>query len=327
MELASLVDNLIGRQIEQWPLARDNYAALDRLAMRAIELPHGEVILQYNPERRRSSAARVDAASLAGRPCFLCPDNQPKDQDHIIWHGEGRQDYKIQVNPYPIFPRHLTIATLEHTPQAFFPPQRILHMLRLAEDLPDWVLFYNGPQSGASAPDHMHFQAAGKGYMPLPEQITAPALWTPINRIEATDDGFIGFTEQVDRPLFFIRAERAELAALYMARLQMAMRLARESDTAEEPLQNILCWNDDGFSNFIVFPRSKHRPDSYGEGKDQFLLSPAAADMAGFWCLCEEKDYKRLNDRLLQDFYDELCISHSTAMAIIDRFIMTHNNS
>lgn len=317
MTTAHLVDNLIERQLQQWPLARDNYAALEHVALRAVTLSGSEVILQHNSARRRSSAARVDAASLAGRPCFLCRENQPDEQEHIAW----RETYKIQINPYPIFPRHLTIASLSHTPQLLFPPERLNHLLDLAEELPEWVLFYNGPRAGASAPDHMHFQAACAGYMPLPEQALNPALWPEQALLESNDDGFIGFTRQLGRPLFLIRCERKELAGFYLARLQLAMRMALDHEP--EPMQNLLCWQTGEYTNVAVLPRVKHRPDCFGEETGQMLLSPGAVDMAGLWCIARKTDFDALTAERIQSLYDELCPDNAAIAAIVDKFYQT----
>ncbi len=316
MKLSEQIDALIDRQLRQWPLVRDNYATLERAALRSVSLAHSEVILQHNPERRRSSAARVDAASLAARPCFLCREHQPIEQETMEWGGA----YKIQVNPYPIFPLHLTIASLEHTPQRLL-PRRIDHMLQLAELLPDWVLFYNGPHCGASAPDHMHFQAGCKGFLPLCDEVLDPALWPDDERIEATGDGFIGMTQWLDRPLFFIRCERRELAGFYLARLQLAMMQA--SGSGGEPMQNLLCWQDSDYCNVVVFPRRKHRPDCYGEGEGQLLLSPASVDMGGVWACASRRDYDTLTASQLQALYNELCADNATLIRIIDHFYQT----
>lgn len=316
MKLNEQIDALIDRQLSQWPLVRDNYATLERAALRSVSLAHSEVILQHNPERRRSSAARVDAASLAARPCFLCREHQPIEQETVEWGGA----YKIQVNPYPIFPLHLTIASLEHTPQRLL-PRRIDHMLQLAELLPDWVLFYNGPHCGASAPDHMHFQAGCKGFLPLCDEVLDPTLWPDDERIEATGDGFIGMTQRLDRPLFFIRCERRELAGFYLARLQLAMMQA--SGSGDEPMQNLLCWQDSDYCNVVVFPRRKHRPDCYGEGEGQLLLSPASVDMGGVWACASRRDYDTLTASQLQALYDELCADNATLVCIIDHFYQT----
>ncbi|MCI6901878.1 MAG: DUF4922 domain-containing protein, partial [Bacteroidales bacterium] len=105
MNYTEEVNSLIERQMRNWQTVAQNYGALERVETRDLQLGGSTVVLQFNPERIRSSAAKVDAASLKARKCFLCSENQPQEQEMIPWHGK----YKIQVNPYPIFPRHLTI--------------------------------------------------------------------------------------------------------------------------------------------------------------------------------------------------------------------------
>ncbi len=166
MNYSKAVDRLIFRQLRDWDVAGRNYAALAGVTTRRIVLGESAVVLQFNPERRRSSAAAIDGKSLAGRKCFLCSENQPVKQKAVLWGDH----YKIQVNPYPIFKRHLTIADLSHEPQRI--ADRVGDMLSLAKDLPDFVVFYNGPQCGASAPDHAHFQAGAKGELPLCDELS-----------------------------------------------------------------------------------------------------------------------------------------------------------
>lgn len=318
MCLSEQIDALLERQLCSWSMLRDNYAALQQLPMRSVSLAHSEVILQYNPVRRRSSGARVDVASLAQRPCFLCRQHQPAEQEGVNWGGA----YKIQVNPYPIFPAHLTIASLDHVPQCL-EPRRIDQMLQLAQELPDWVLFYNGSRCGASAPDHMHFQAGCKGFLPLCDEVVDPSLWHDDELIEATSDGFIGFTKRLDRPMFFIRCESRPLASFYLARLQVAMMMAAGS--VAEPMQNVLCWVEGEYYNVVLFPRRKHRPECYGEGEGQFLLSPASVDLGGVWAIAVQRDYDTLSAAHLQAIIDELCADNATIVRIIDYFHQTRN--
>ena len=202
MNYSDETDSLISRQLLNWPLVARNYAALEHVSTRTLAVGGSRVVLQFNPERIRSSAASVDVASLKARKCFLCSENQPREQEMIDWHGL----YKIQVNPYPIFPRHLTIACLRHTPQLI--AGRIGHMLRLAADLPKFVLFYNGPRCGASAPDHMHFQAGNKGFMPLVDE----AADAPRHRVTELADCTLDLVDTLGRRFFIIDSGSVESA-------------------------------------------------------------------------------------------------------------------
>lgn len=310
--------DLIDRQLDNWKTVTDNYAALGRVSLRGFQLnERSEVVLQYNPERKRSSGAKMDAASIKARKCFLCSENQPLEQETIEWEGR----YKIQVNPYPIFPSHLTISAMEHTPQSI-EGRRIDDMLNLAHELSEFVLFYNGPRCGASAPDHMHFQAGNKGFMPLCDEVMDPSLWTPEHQLLSSKEGFLGYTSALGRNLFFIKASERVVASILFAKLQLAMLLASE-DYDNEPMQNVLCWSadEDGDYCVVVFPRSKHRPDCYGDGDGQMLISPASVDMGGVWAVPVEKDYNAITVGQVQAIYDELCMDNAGMVKIIETLI------
>ena len=307
------VEGLFQQQILDWPLLRVNYAALDNAQVRELTLCDSLILLQYNPERLRSSAARIDTESLASRPCFLCDENQPQEQETLLWGG-GR--YKIQVNPYPIFPKHFTIADTKHVFQSISNPERVDDLLKLAHDLPDYVIFYNGAKSGASAPDHFHFQAGTRSMLPLCAEVTNPAQWPESNILESCLDGFIGFNQLLGRFLFMIKTAEPALAGLYFARLQIAMMEAL--GIKEEPSQNLLCWYEDEEYYLVVFPRLKHRPSCYGEGEDQFALSPASVDMGGLWTVPIKANFDRLDASIIKEIYDELCLDNATAVSIID---------
>lgn len=313
--IARVVEELERRQRREWPLVRSNYDAVDNAQLRDLWLGESMVVLQHNPQRRASASASLDAASLAARPCFLCRDHQPVEQEAVEWGG-GR--YKIQVNPYPIFSRHLTISLTEHQPQSMTDPHRVEDMLALARDLPDYVLFYNGALCGASAPHHFHFQAAVKGVMPLCQEVMNPATWPDECLLEGTDDGFVGFSKRSGRFLFMIKTEQPVQAALYFARLQVAMMQA--TGVIAEPMQNILCWAEGDDLYLTVFPRRKHRPACYGTGPGQLLVSPGSTEMGGLWALAERKDFDTLTADVLQQLYDEVCVDNPMAVRMIECF-------
>lgn len=209
MDYSKAVDRLIAKQQRDWDLAGRNYEALGKATTRVLQVAQSSIVLQFNPERRRSSAAAIDEASLGRRQCFLCTEHQPARQKAILWGGH----YKIQVNPYPIFQRHLTIADLQHVPQRL--AGRVDDMLQLASSLQDYVVFYNGPQCGASAPDHAHFQAAGKGEMPLCDEV----LHATTCILADGDEGSIGLIDSLGRNLFSIETSTRRAAERYVLRL------------------------------------------------------------------------------------------------------------
>jgi len=309
MDYSKAIDRLFTRQLRDWDVAGRNYGALGNVDVRTLELGQATVTLQYNPERRRSSAAAIDKRSLASRACFLCSEHQPAKQKILLWGNH----YKIQVNPYPIFRRHLTIADLRHVPQRL--SDRVGNMLQLASTLPDFVIFYNGPQCGASAPDHAHFQAGAKGEMPLPEEL--PHATT--HMMAEGDEGFIGYVDTLGRSLFTIETTTLRAAMRYAQRL---LGMLPVPEGADEPMVNALCWWNmtDRVWHMAIFPRRKHRPSCYGEGEGKLLLSPGAVDMGGLWAVPERKDFDILTSETVQSLYDELCMNRHDLAAVINGF-------
>ena len=309
MDYSRTIEKLISRQMRDWDLAGANYAALASASTRSLQLGESTITLQFNPERRRSSAAALDKKSLARRKCFLCTENQPAKQKAVLWGDH----FKIQVNPYPIFKRHLTIADLHHEPQRF--AGRVGDMLQIAKALPDFVVFYNGPMCGASAPDHAHFQAGAKGEMPLPDEMNHATT----HLLADGDEGFIGFVDSLGRNLCTIETSTQRAAERYAMRL---LDLLPVPEGASEPMINALCWWDTTQRSWrlVIFPRRKHRPACYGEGEGRLLLSPGAVDMGGLWAVPERKDFDALMPETIQALYDELCMTRNELEPVITGF-------
>ena len=280
----------ITAQRAEWPLAARNFDALDGVEVRSIAMPGMDIKVQFNPARIVSSGAKVDARSLAERPCFLCDKNRPAEQRGIDWRG-----YTVLVNPFPIFPRHLTIPTVGHTPQRI--QGRVADMLALAAELPGYTVFYNGPRCGASAPDHMHFQAGNSDFLPIWQALDAASLRT------VADDGAgtrLSVCTALPVNVFVVDAATPEAGERMFDRLY---RVLPEGE--EEPMMNLLAAG----SRLVVVPRKRHRPSFYGtEGEGCMLLSPASVDMGGAFITPRREDFDRLDAQLLARVFDELCL-------------------
>ncbi len=312
MDYSVVVNRLIARQQRDWDLVGANYAALASAVTRTLQVGESTIVLQFNPERRRSSAAAIDKQSLANRDCFLCSEHQPAKQKTVLWGDH----YKIQVNPYPIFKRHLTIADLRHVPQRL--SGRVGDMLSIAKALPEFVVFYNGPQCGASAPDHAHFQAGAKGEMPLLDELAHATT----HLLADGDEGFIGYVDTLGRSLFTIETSTQRAAERYALRLLDSLPVPKE---AYEPMVNALCWwnQTNRLWHLVIFPRHKHRPACYGEGEGRLLLSPGAVDMGGLWAVPEQSDFETLTPEMIQAMYNELCMTRKDLTPVITGF--THH--
>lgn len=293
------INKFIAEQLAEWPMAGANFAALESVRTKDVAMPGGwNVRVQFNPARIRSSGAKVDAKTIAERKCFLCEANRPAEQRGLAALGR----YTVLVNPFPIFPRHLTIPATDHTRQTI--ADRVADMWRLARELDEYTVFYNGPRCGASAPDHMHFQAGNSDFLTLPQALQDTELETI-----AADGGDNVLALSAALPLrsFVIDADSPEAAERLFDRLLEAMPVA-EGDY--EPMLNVLAHATPGGVRIIVIPRKRHRPSFYGtEGAGTMLLSPASVDLGGVFITPLEKDFEALDAATVQRVLNELCLT------------------
>jgi hypothetical protein len=299
MTLQQRADILFEDQKTSWPLLGANWEMLGGALLKQFDFDGFTIRVQCNPKRIISSAAKVDTVSIQNRSCFLCAKNRPPEEKQV-WFDN---DYEILCNPFPIFREHFTIAKADHTPQVIEP--EFGRLLELSRALPDLALFYNAPNCGASAPDHMHFQAGNRGFMPIEEQISS------IKKQFGTvllDRSGIEVTAVADglRRFYVIESESKELLEEFGAG---AFRFLRELQSGEEPMINMLSFYREGWQ-LMLFPRHLHRPWQYfEEGEKNILLSPASVDMGGALITPLEKDFQKITKEDIEDIFAQVTFS------------------
>ncbi len=279
-------------------MLHDGWKALDNSATREIACKGFSVLVQYNPKRIVSTGAKIDEQSIRERECFLCPEHLPPEQKGILY----RDKFLILGNPIPIFHQHLTVALREHAPQAFEP--FIEDFLALSAALsPALTIFYNGPRCGASAPDHMHFQACTSGVIPAERDImdkTKKLLLKTVNGVTFST------VKNYGRGVIVIESEDLKNCALMICRCINVMQ--ELCNDPEEPMMNVLSLFYEKKWSVIVFPRRKHRPSVYF-ADDRVVISPAAVDMGGFIVTPVEKDFRNIEASLIESIYHEVGVS------------------
>jgi len=301
------IHKFVGDQLSRWPLACDNFRALKNVQVREVEVGGLKVKLQFNPARMVSSAAKLNKEDIAKRRCFLCRENRPAEQIMMKFEGRKGKKYHILVNPYPIFQDHLVIAMNRHTDQSIW--QRYVDMLDLARKYPDFTFFYNGPRSGASAPDHHHFQGAPEGLMPLENDVDAliAAGSKELEYLTSVHDADLYQYRKFTRGIFVLRAQTAKSAAKMLYRL---LDCADIPEGENEPLINLFTYYRDGEFRSIIIFRSRHRSHHYfSEGPDHLTMSPGCADMAGVFIVPVEEEFARITPELLEEMLDEVTVT------------------
>ena len=303
----SPLQRFFNRQLEKWEDARQRYHDLRSAKTRELAVGTYSIQVQWNPARMVSTGAKMDQKTIAERPCFLCEKNRPKEQ--IKKEVDGQ--YELLVNPFPILQQHFTIPSLKHQPQRILESYGEIH--KLLEEYPEMMVFYNGPQCGASAPDHAHFQAGTSGLLPLQKS------WQRLSRnltllISLNDDEDISLIDDYPCTALLIRSRSQYGDEQLFRRLYEALPAVEP-----EPMMNIVSWrsNDDFLS--VVFPRTKHRPDCYyKEGNEQFIISPGALDMAGLIITPRQEDYERLTPEMALSILDEITLKGEPLQQFID---------
>ena len=279
----SSISRFFNRQLEMWEDARHRFRDLKHVEVRQLS---DQLKVQFNPARIVSTGAKIDKHTLGERPCFLCERNRPKEQMTKLIDDH----FQLLVNPFPILPVHFTIPATKHQPQSIYRHYGEMHrLLSLHSEL---MVFYNGPKCGASAPDHLHFQAGTSGVLPLQTN------WQRLSRsltdvISLNDEEKISVLSDFLVPAFVIISKSEDSDEELFHRLYRSMPMRGDES---EPMMNIIAWRKGDEFISVVIPREKHRPDAYfAEGEAQMMVSPGALDMAGLIITPREEDFSKIN--------------------------------
>lgn len=280
------IKNFFDTQLAAWELARRNCSDLQRAELREGVWQDCRLAVQFNPARMVSTGAAIDRKTIEQRPCFLCAKNRPPEQVAVPMLGH----YELLVNPFPILPLHFTLPSTLHEPQHI--RTTFIDMMRMTALLPGLFLFYNGPRCGASAPDHLHFQAGQRGIVPVERDFGL--LYRP----KGCGEGVFPLCGYVVNG-WVIVAKSAEESEKLFGTLYDTMPQDNERG---EPMMNVLAWYEEEEGTYIslILPRCKHRPDCYwAEGVEKCLVSPGALDMGGLVITPRKEDFERMTPERL----------------------------
>lgn len=298
------IEDFFQSEKKNWPDAAARYEALSGVQTKSLAKEQKLSTLnsqlstftaQWNPARIVSTGADVSKQALQKRPCFLCDSNRPTEQ-HAL---PVLQQYQLLVNPYPILPRHFTIPTREHTPQTI--KGHFQDLFKIAQKMPDYMVFYNGPMCGASCPDHMHLQAGSRGIAPLERNWCS--IYEP--KLKPYAEGISILTDYAC-PVLVIRTGKVEEATSCFERIYNALPI---HEGENEPRINIVCWKQTDKVVTLVFPRAKHRPACYtAQGEKQLLISPGALDMCGLLITPREEDFRKITCEMAANILREVSL-------------------
>jgi hypothetical protein len=313
--LIDRVGGLIEHQKKTWPMLAQGYSAYSAIGSKRIESEASAIVVQHNPRRVGSTGASVDRASVEARKCFLCPDALPPEEKGIAYG-----DLIILCNPFPVLDRHLSIVHRDHIEQKI--AGNLETLLALAADLsPEYFVLYNGPQCGASAPDHLHFQACSRALLPIEETVRGSnEEAAPHCSVceESSIQGLEVFTindcgrsvivfggSNLDEVAGWVEATLAELSA---------------GSPDIEPMVNLICTYERRRWTVYLFPRARHRPAFfYAEGADRLLVSPGAIDMAGVMVVPEREHFDKIGATEVRTIFSEVSLTETEVNEVTER--------
>jgi hypothetical protein len=277
------LEELFKRQAQAWPQFARGLEGLARSKTRPIRIDWFDIFVRHIPHRVGSTTAAVDRESVAKRPCFLCGGNLPPEEEGMRFD----EDFTIYCNPFPIVDHHLTIAHREHGLQRI--ANQFGNMLDLAAALPGYFVIYNGPECGASAPDHLHFQAGSRVLLPIEKDTAALTDVTVPN---------------YGRKVFLFRGR--DRSAL-IDRMDSAIDLlAKTTGKRPEPLVNIAVFHERAQWVTYLFPRGKHRPEVFHSG--ELTVSPASIDLCGIFVVPLEHDFEKITGDAIAAIFREVTL-------------------
>ena len=296
---------MFSRELELRGRAFVNYGALDQVEVKDMTIDGFPAKLFFNPARVRSVMADVSPEALKKRACFLCPDGLEPLQLTTVWDSPTGQTYFIRVNPFPIFNHHFTISSAIHERQTFAPHME--SMLHLAQAMPEMSIFYNGPMCGASAPDHMHFQAVPRHSMPIEDHFDTNYA----NAVLVQESDLQSHLAALEKVL--------SMASIPENASQTGSLTAGASRTEEwEPRWNIISWYEPASSpnsliasspkfNTIVFFRRESRPQCFfAPENERILFSPGTVEMGGIGIVANQESFDRITPEVLRSMIQEV---------------------
>ncbi|HEX9251007.1 MAG TPA: DUF4922 domain-containing protein [Ignavibacteriaceae bacterium] len=298
-------------QSEEWSMLNTGFKSLETVRLKSFQFEGYKIKAQFNAGRMTSTSAKVDPKSISERKCFLCKESLPSEQRGVLYNNE----YIILCNPFPIFPTHFTLTHKEHQPQRII--DTFPDMLDLSKDLSKhYTVIYNGPRCGASAPDHLHFQAGNKFFMPIDDDFHQIKNEYGKKIFEDDDLSFYAIDDKVRK---FISIESIDKKIIINTFNRFYETYSELIDEAQEPMMNLVSFYEEEYGwRVIIFLRAKHRPAVFfAEDENKMLVSPAAIDLGGVCVFPREEDFNRITKKQITEIFKEVFIDEKKLKSLV----------
>ena len=300
-----------------WPMLAVGYKSLETIKSKSFQFDGFKIKVQFNAGRITSTSAKVDPKSISERKCFLCSENLPGEQKGILYNDK----YIILCNPFPIFPEHFTLTYKKHEPQRII--DTFIDMLDLSKDISKYYsVIYNGPRCGASAPDHLHFQAGNKFFMPIDDEFHQ--IKNEYGKVIYENDN-LSFYAIDDGVRKFVSIESLDKQLVVNTFNKFYKTYSELLNEEQEPMINLISFYEEEFGwRVIIFLRAKHRPAVFfAEDETKMLVSPAAIDLGGVCVFPRETDFNRINKEMIENVFKEVFIEEKMFEVVLQKLKLT----
>ena len=298
-------------QKEQWPMLNAGFKSLETVKSKSFQFDGYKIKAQFNAGRMTSTSAKVDPKSISERKCFLCRENLPEEQRGILYNDK----YIILCNPFPIFSTHFTLTHKVHQPQRII--DTFSEMLDLSKDLSRYyTVIYNGPRCGASAPDHLHFQAGNKSFMPIDDEFHQ--IKNEYGKVIYEDDelSFYAIDDGIRKFISIESIDKEIIVNTFNKFYNIYSELMNEE---QEPMINLVSFYEEEYGwRVIIFLRAKHRPAVFfAEDDSKMLVSPAAIDLGGVCVFPRQEDFNRITKEQITEIFKEVFIDQNKLKSLV----------
>ncbi len=181
-------------------------------------------------------------------------------------------------------------------------------MLDLSKDLSKYYsVIYNGPRCGASAPDHLHFQAGNKFFMAIDDEFHQ--IKNEYGKVIYEDDN-LSFYAIDDGVRKFVSIESLDKKLVVKTFDKFYKIYSELMNEEQEPMINLVSFYEEEYGwRVIIFLEQNIVPQfSLLEDESKMLVSPAAIDLGGVCVFPREEDFNRITKKMIKEIFNEVFI-------------------
>lgn len=305
MNYYNKIKNLLNEQYNEWQVLKQGIDSLKTLKHKIFKINNYQISIQHNPGRAISTFAKTDSKSITGRKCFLCKENLPSEERGICW----KNNFTIYPNPFPILDEHIVIANDFHIPQLF--ENNIENFVLLVRDIGEnLIVIYNGPECGASAPDHLHFQAFNKKNFITEKDFISSEKFNEKIILGSNRDFEISYIENYSR--YILKLEMSESDKCIETVSGIFQVLKKFYNGRIEPMLNFAGFFDNGKFKIYFILRDKHRPEEFFRNDDKHIgISPASIDLISSVVVPSVKDFEKITVSDIKNIFEQITMENN----------------